>query len=714
MNAIVKPNNKNRVFNLKLYFDMLRQLKLIGFILGAITLIITVLPPLVILLRDTGGTERAINTPSINGVTPVLWGYMFVGGAGLIYTAFSFLNKRNASDFYHSLPNTSLCIYLSLTAAVITWLMATIVVNILAAYFMYMIIGVSINAIYLPYLFGYFMIGTLLVASAASIAVCITGTKLTNLVMTFLILFVPRFISMLLNISIVENTAIIPFDQTGIIFNPFYNIAATPFSLISSVTSGSRYSPIEFLPGMLYSGILALLYFSFALLLYRVRRSETAGMSAPSRLLQHIYRCAITLPLLVIIPSAAFSGRVSMTRLISDTPSILVVILSFSVIIYFTYELVTTKKFKNLLTSIPLFLALIIVVPIITYYGTFAASHAMLHNIPTESSVKSINELQNAEYGRPNYKTLLFAEIDHTNPKLISIILKALERTVDNVELGTHNLGNAVKQIKINYGISSITRSIYFTESEYNRVNELIISNEEYVKAAKQSLPLDREISSISLGHNTVDPKASDVWAIYKDEINSATPEKIQKALVDDTYSAANLFINVTGSHKLSTFSDMYPLNSQTPRTAKAFFGYHADKNGNEYNKLISDIMKNKDAFDYADFSIHILNPGEKYGGELWFKSSSFGESIVIIESETGDYMNKQTEGLSIIKLFSEHTSGNKPEDCDIDSSFAYISYSYRQSGNNSRGNGAIYIPMTSQQLSAFATAVTELQSVKY
>ena len=323
-------------------------------------------------------------------------------------------------------------------------------------------------------------------------------------------------------------------------------------------------------------------------------------------------------PPFVYIPAAAVSDA-NMRELIAETPAALAVILAFSVIVYFTYELITTKKFKNLLTSIPLFLALIVVVPIATYYGTSAASHMMLHNIPSESSVKSINELQETSRGQVSYRTLLFDEIEYTDPELISIVLKALERTVENVDKGSNYFGDYAKLMRINYGISSITREVYFTESEYERVRELFTSNEEYIKAAMQSLPLDREISSISLGYSTIIPKASDIWALYKSEINSLSPEKIQEALFDDTYRAANLSIYVIGSRGLRTFGDSYSISSHTPQTAKAFFKYYADKNGKEYNKLISNILQNKAAYDYANFTIYIFNAGEEYDGELYF-----------------------------------------------------------------------------------------------
>ena len=44
---------------------------------------------------------------------------------------------------------------------------------------------------------------------------------------------------------------------------------------------------------------------ALAVVCYCIRRSETAGRSAPSKKLQHVYRCALTLPVVVILALAA-------------------------------------------------------------------------------------------------------------------------------------------------------------------------------------------------------------------------------------------------------------------------------------------------------------------------------------------------------------------------------------------------------------------------
>ena len=54
---------------------------------------------------------------------------------------------------------------------------------------------------------------------------------------------------------------------------------------------------------LLYTFLLGLLYFLIAAFLFCRRRSEAAGQSAPSRLLQHIYRIVVTMTICIFMPA---------------------------------------------------------------------------------------------------------------------------------------------------------------------------------------------------------------------------------------------------------------------------------------------------------------------------------------------------------------------------------------------------------------------------
>ena len=349
---------QHKWFNLRLYVDMLRQLKLVGFILAGACVVITLLPPAVNLID--GYTPGEIH---IAEIAPALWGFLYIGGAGLIYAAFSYLTQRNACDFYYSLPSKARAIYLSNIAAVATWILGTVVGTVLIGWIGYGLCGAWANFSYVLYLIAYFASGTLLVAACAAIAVCISGTKFSNLTLTALILFLPRFLLTLVGLSICEVARNVPQSALPFLLTPNCNVTAMPFSLFTSGFGTESLEVITSIPAYLYTLGLALVWFALGLWLYCRRRSETAGQSAPSRLMQHVYRCALTVPLLSIIGFWAIMDRQSLSGLLGSETDVVFVVVVLSAILYFAYELITTKRFQNLLSTLPLFLALAVAAP---------------------------------------------------------------------------------------------------------------------------------------------------------------------------------------------------------------------------------------------------------------------------------------------------------------------------------------------------------------
>jgi len=98
-------------------------------------------------------------------------------------------------------------------------------------------------------------------------------------------------------------------------------------------------------------------YFALAAFLFKIRKSETAGKSAPNRILQHVYRCAITLPVTLIIPFTMVSSRTTgVYSFWVSNQYVVITTVVISLIIYFLFELITTKKLLNLLKAVPLLL----------------------------------------------------------------------------------------------------------------------------------------------------------------------------------------------------------------------------------------------------------------------------------------------------------------------------------------------------------------------
>ena len=565
---------QHRFFNVRLYVDLLRQLMLTGCILATVCCLITLLPPLVcaVTMEDPGRAQVTLAS-----VTPVLWAFMYLGGAGLVYNVFSYLNRRNACDFYYSLPNTACATFLSGFAAAATWIVGTVLATGFCGYLGYTLAGISIRMVMLPYLFGYFAIGTLLVACATAVAVCLSGTRFSNIILTALILFLPRFVMTIVGAGILSQATLVPKGELPFWLNPIYNIAAVPITLFYGLfESGEMPELIAFSGAYLYSAVLALLYFAAALALYIRRRAETAESSAPCRMLQHIYRSAIALPFLTLLAFGAVSQRENVFHYVSSNFSIAVILVLAAALGYFVYELITTKRFKNLLTTLPLFLVLLFAVPVLLRAGMTKMADIMQHRTVAAEDIHAVRIDMDGQFGfryksrYKSYETLMTREIWYEDSELCQIVKTALDRTIDQADAIPEVYGrmydeNVWYTVTISSGFGSFRRQIGFQPSEAQRIREIMEQAPAYV-AARRTLPSVNEVSNVQLAYASIGYSMdSKIWQAYLDEVGVYGGADYDAAISEDPYQDL-LYISVTGTRGLVHFYSKYPLNSYTPK----------------------------------------------------------------------------------------------------------------------------------------------------
>ena len=104
----------------------------------------------------------------------------------------------------------------------------------------------------------------------------------------------------------------------------------------------------QFYWSVLYTAGLALLYLILGTFLFQKRKSETAGQSAPNRRLQAVYR--IILVMAYCLPVCVWIVDSEVTSISGFEVFVLYLI---AVLIYFFYELLTTKKIKQTLRTAP-------------------------------------------------------------------------------------------------------------------------------------------------------------------------------------------------------------------------------------------------------------------------------------------------------------------------------------------------------------------------
>lgn len=577
---------QQKLLNGRLYLDMLRQLMLMGCILAAACILITLLPPLVYAV--TWSTTDSIQV-SIKAITPALWGFLYLGGAGLVYLAFSWLNQRNACDCYYALPNTARTTWLSTFAAVATWIVGIVTATVTLGYLGYAAAGIALPLTYFPKLLAYFAIGTLQVAAATTVAVSLTGTRFSNLVVTALILFLPRFLLTMVGFGVLERSRMIPASELSFLLNPRYNIAAVPLTLFSTIMNGGAIPElIGFGWGDLYSAILALLYAAAGLVLHEHRRAETAGSSAPCRLLQHIYRSALTIPFLSVLAFAAAAEYERLLYYMSHHFAITATLVLVAALCYFAYELMTSKRFQNLLTTLPLFLVLIFVVPAVLYGGTVCYADLMQQRTVQASEIESIRIDVTDLYDTTTYERLLLREVDIRNEALNELVVTALNRTIAYAEAHQGTIfpereangavigGNSCK-ITISTGSRSFTRLIYFTPTELRAI-ETILAKDADCQAARRILPKAEEVTSCQLDlggvwYSLSGDDAAYQWTDYLEELSAYSGAEYDAAMTDAPYQGV-LQLRVVGRRNGVRFTANYPVNAYTPKLFETVMPY--------------------------------------------------------------------------------------------------------------------------------------------
>ena len=119
--------NNKKVFSFHMFLQTLKQTRLAGFIMMAVITLISVVP-IISSLSYIKEYKQVNNVGGISGNYFLVLVFIIVVPV-ISLIVWSFLYKRSSSDFYHSIPYTRLCIYLSKTAAILTWIAGILVVS---------------------------------------------------------------------------------------------------------------------------------------------------------------------------------------------------------------------------------------------------------------------------------------------------------------------------------------------------------------------------------------------------------------------------------------------------------------------------------------------------------------------------------------------------------------------------------------------------------
>ncbi len=643
----------NRSFNLRLYAEGLRRVRALGIVFGVLTLLISLIPSIMNAVTATY-KDGASFLPNVVDIAPVLIPFAFIIAVVMIYRAFSFLNARNTSDYYHSIAHTRAGIYFSFAAAAMTWVYGIIIVNIAGTVLVYAICGTPLNAqMILPLILNYIAMATF-GAGCAAIATCLTGVWIGNIILTLIIAFLPRFLIYALQV-ITEMVANLGVATLGFIFQDKTNLVTG--SVINAFFGGSDYNILLLNPGAIaYTLILGLIYIGLGYLCFSKRKSELAGRNTQSRVLQGVYRCLLAVPFLIIASIlAVFSNS-------EETVFGVIIVVILALFIYLLFELLTTKKAKNLLKALPFFL-IPIAFSILFVFGANGLAKMITLTDEDVANVESISLLDSGIYDSKSSGYLIGDNISPTYERLkgkeIVIDDEALVRDISEYVNLTNDRSNAVfgsviGSHKVSFNLKNGGKKLCIIGLNNELIDRVAknIAKRKDVMQTVLAKPTDDEIKLIE-PLNGLDRTATyKIWQALKEDYAAIGAEKWGQSMngnagnisnpydfeavfsnlpveskdtQNEGYGAGNIEnIYVKGSIGMRNFYCSYPITDKTPKSAALYMKLLNEANGEKVLNMLK-----------------IVEDGKENDAQIINMSLTMQNAQGLLTDENGEYSNQ-------------------------------------------------------------------------
>ncbi len=683
---------KRKLFDLGLYVDSLRRTALVGGLFTALMSIQSIIVVIGFLFTAQNIKERALYFYSVSTVgfldmNPMIFSIPFLMVPLLMISLFGFLTKRSSSDFWHSIPFSRECIYITFIVTAISWTLAAIIISSIISVvgFLLMPQYYAVNFMSLLYILPGIVAIALVVMGAFSISSSLTGTTFNNFIVAALILFLPRAFIMYFD-SLCSNTSLFP--------SVFGNGDSSSLNLLFAAFTGSVFGVSEMnesmtvLSSIIYTFILGIVYLVIGVVLFKHRKSEAASLSSVNKHVQTALRVIVSLIVCFVPIYLICEGSVT------DTESAFFVFVMYliAVITYLLYELITTKKSKNMLKSLPklwiLLVANILIIVTATVVYTVEYNY-----IPTAETVKSIKIYDNSHSG--NYFNKKMSKINISDNELEEFLCDVYTQNRKEYERNElRSAGHKIINVSFKNGLTEKHRRIYLDTDEYTKLGEILDKNED-VKAIYDVNDLFKNAihSNVNIGiadselteaqHKAImDAYIKDITAMPFSEwyaiANNARGAEIgyyTKANVDFNdvktkhyYQLGNVSssINIGGN---SYYVD-FPLTNQMPTAYNLTLGYLCDyQNSKNAVEVLADKMTNSNKSG-ANINITLYN----------------GKKLTATENYS-IYKNPELN-----KKFIDAVSPCFGEVPDANSRIAIVNYNHLDSSKEARENISVIL----------------------
>lgn len=578
---------KNKIFDFRLYLQGLGRLRVIGIALAILCLTISVLVPTVrwldgpsnyyqiehpidgdeLVVEGSSLTEAEFDRLNSEGQLNYIKIPEHISDRGtivpvtvasylspfLVLMMFAFLNKRKESDFYHAIPFTRGCVYTSFVAAILTWVWGVLIVSSLSTALIWALCP------YVSFSFGGLLthmllacLNAALLAAFTTVAVSLTGTPTTAVVTALLVTWSWRLVLLFAQMCLGDLLRITPIESIlGGYLQPSFLL---PISIIvNEVTT----------PMLIYAVVVTLALFALGGLLYSKRRSELAGRSVPGRLVHNLLRCLITLPLGLLLTYQLNGG---------DLTTLLVIFICM-LLVFYLYELLTTKSARRMFRATP-WLGAVIGVCIVFLGVMHLSAYVEMHERTDADRIKSVEFVRGAQVVSDtvvinSYELSQIHETDDAD-----IIASVSDAWSKSTGWQAHDETSVTVRIKLKGG-RTITRELTFQRGEL----ATMMGNLQQ-KANTKPVPSNEEVTKLHIssysGYGSMSIRVSGEWrarllqALEADYNNMTPAQKMESLSYYKESVLAQLQITTEKDGKTAIYS--YCVHGNMPRTMSLLY----------------------------------------------------------------------------------------------------------------------------------------------
>jgi hypothetical protein len=413
--------------------------------------------------------------------------------------------------------------------------------------------------------------------------------------------------------------------------------------------------------------------------------SETAQMSAPTPLMQAVYRCGITLPILlpfIVSMSLEYGNPIAA---IAGTPSEMLSFIVASLIIYLGFEVITTKKLKALYKTLPAYAVLFVFCIAFAFGARFIANkrNAIL---PKPAQIRGVILTQET---RLDFTDIVLDNVTVDNEDVKEIVSTALKRCVGfGKDLFTRQTFAAEIQASVRIRLAggrSLARVLLLTQNEYAKLTEALMADAGYVAKLRQ-MPSGAQIESITVGGAKVtNAQAREVYGLLSDDLaklsdgdfrlhvirafdngyyNRSQTTPPSETMEKEQFTPVDIVI-VSGQVNYRRYTATYAISWLTPNALKRYVEF-ATFNSNAFMAAHLPASQTElEEVDFMSLTMYDLKTGRYAGSASYYtdgKQKALDDEkrlkmFTLIRSAIG-----RTEGDYLLRVTIEVRSAEKPD----------------------------------------------------